>query len=88
MLLVFNAQKEKGFIDLYYAVTRMEYGVSVPELYRIYQSLLRNLSLAALKVKAAAKDRGILTEVNWLMELDKMPDRAREFANYRVKDSL
>ena len=24
------AQKEKGFIDLYYAVTRMDYGISVP----------------------------------------------------------
>jgi len=82
------AQKEKGFVDLYYAVTRMEYGISVPELYRIYQNLLRNLSLATLKVKAAARDRGILTEVSWLMELDRVPDKAREFMSYWIKDVL
>jgi len=80
------AQKEKGFVDLYYAVTRMEYGVSVPELYRIYQNLLRNRSLAALKVKAAARDRGILAEMTWLLEYDRMPEKALEFMSYRIKD--
>ncbi|MDR2570548.1 MAG: hypothetical protein LBD23_09660 [Oscillospiraceae bacterium] len=82
------AQKEKGFVDLYYAVTRMEYGVSVQELYRIYQNLLRNLSLATLKIKAAAKDRGILTELNWLLEFDKVPIKAQEFMSYRIKEVL
>ena len=82
------AQKEKGFIDLYYAVTRMEYGVSVHELYRIYQNMSRNLSLLTLKVKAAARDRGILSEVNWIIELDRLPDRSREFMSYRIKDVL
>ena len=82
------AQKEKGFVDLYYAVTRMGYGVSVPELYRIYQNLLRNLSLATLKVKAAARDRGILSEINWLMELNRVPGKAQEFMSYRIKDAL
>jgi hypothetical protein len=65
------AQKEKGFIDLYYAVTRIDYGVSIPELSRIYQSLQRKNSLAMAKVKSAARDRGITTEINWLMEINK-----------------
>lgn len=53
------AQKEKGFVDLYYAITRMEYGISIPELSRIYQSLQRDRSLAKATLKAAARDRGI-----------------------------
>ena len=65
------SQKEKGFIDLYYAVTRMEYGVSIPELCRIYQSLQRNNSIAMAKMKAAAKDRGISVEIDWLIEMNK-----------------
>lgn len=29
------SHNEKGFVDLYYAITRMEYGVSVQDLSRI-----------------------------------------------------
>jgi len=82
------AQKEKGFVDLYYAVTRMEYAVPVPELSRIYQNLKRNQSLAPLKVKKAAKDRGITTEINWLIDLAKTTDRAKEFMGYQIKEVL
>jgi len=82
------AQKEKGFVDLYYAVTRMEYGISVSEMYRIYQNLLRNFTLAPFKIKAAAKERGITTEFNWLMELERAPYKAREFMNYRINEVL
>ena len=82
------AQKEKGFVDLYFAVTRMEYGVSVPELFRIYQNLLRNKSLAALNVKNAAKDRGLSTEINWVMGLSKTPEKAREFMGYQIREIL
>jgi hypothetical protein len=81
------AQKEKGFVDLYYAVTRMDYGISVPELSRIYQSLRRNRSLAAAKVKNAAKDRGISTEVNWLMELNRASEKALEFMRYQIREA-
>lgn len=82
------AQKEKGFVDLYYAITRMEYAVSVQELYRIYQNLKRNQSLAALKVKKAAKDRGIITEIGWLIDLYKTPVKAREFMALQIKETL
>jgi len=77
------ARKEKGFIDLYYAVTRLEYGVSVQELFRIYQNLNRNQSLAPLIMKRAAIDRGIRTEVDWLIEICKTPNKAREFMAYQ-----
>ena len=80
------SQKEKGFIDLYYTVTRMAYGVSISELSRIYESLRRNNSIAMAKMKAAAKDRGITTEINWLIELNKTPKKALEFMSYQIKE--
>jgi len=81
------AQKEKGFVDLYYAVTRMEYGISVPELSRIFQNLQRNQALAALKMKHSARDRGIATELNWLMELGKATEKTKEFMSYQIKEA-
>jgi hypothetical protein len=78
------AQKEKGFVDLYYAVTRMDYGLSIPELSRTYQNLQRNESIATSKMKSAAKDRGIYTEINWLIELSKVPERSIEFMSYQL----
>jgi hypothetical protein len=81
------AQKEKGFVDLYYAVTRMDYGVSIPELSRIYQSLQRNNSLAMGKVKNAARDRGISTEINWLIEINKASEKVLEFMSYQIKEA-
>ena len=81
------AQKEKGFVDLYYAVTRMEYGISIPELSRIYQSMQRNNSIAMTKMKNAARDRGISTEINWLSELNKASEKALEFMSYQIKEA-
>ncbi len=80
------SQKEKGFVDLYYAVTRMEYGVSIQEVSRIYQNLQRNNSIAMAKMKNAAKDRGIATEINWLIELNKASEKTLEFMSYQIKE--
>lgn len=33
------ALKERGFVDLYYVVTRLNYGIAVQELFRIYKRL-------------------------------------------------
>ncbi len=79
------AKKEKGFIDLYYAVTRMEYSISVPELSRIYSNLQRNKTIAVRIIKDAAKDRRITVEVNWLIELDKASKTALEFMQYQIE---
>lgn len=81
------AQKEKGFIDLYFAVTRMDYGVSVPELSRIYQSLLRNHRIAMAKFKTAARDRGITTEINWLIGVEKASKKTLEFMSEQIKEA-
>lgn len=80
------ARKEKAFVDLYYAVTRMDYGVSVPELSRIYQSLRRKNTTAKAKIKDAARDRGISTEINWLLEINKAPEKVLEFMICQIKE--
>jgi hypothetical protein len=80
------SQKEKGFIDLYYAVTRMAYGVSIPELSRIYQSLQRNNSITLSQLKIAAHDRGIMTDINWLIEIDKASEKTLQFMSYQIKE--
>lgn len=80
------SQKEKGFVDLYYAVTRMEYGVSIPELSRIYESLQRNNSITMEKLKHAAKDRGIAREIIWLIDLDKVSAKSLEFMSHQIKE--
>ena len=80
------AGKEKGFVDLYYAVTRLDYGISIPELARIYQNLRRNKTVAMEKMKISAKDRGVLREINWLNELNRMPKKVLEFMSYQLKE--
>jgi hypothetical protein len=80
------AQKEKGFVDLYYAVTRLEYEVSIQELSRIYQSLRRNQSISTIHLINAAKDRGINDEINWLVKINKLPDKTLEFMRYQIKE--
>ncbi len=81
------SQKEKGFVDLYYAITRLNYGVSVPELSRIYQSLQRNNSITMTKLRAAAKDRGLAIEINWLIGLNKATEKTIEFMSYQIKEA-
>lgn len=78
------ANKEKAFVDLYYAVTRLGYALSVPELLRIFESMQRNKSIATLVMKKAAKDRGIATEINWMLDLSKMTLKTKEVFEYQL----
>jgi hypothetical protein len=79
------ALKEKGFVDLYYAITRMDYGLSVPELSRIYNSIQRKKSATEKMLKRAAKDRRIMIEINWLIEMSRATERTLEFMSYQMK---
>jgi hypothetical protein len=38
------------------------------------------------KMKAAAKDRGISTEINWLIEINKASEKTIEFMSYQIKE--
>jgi len=78
------ANKEKAFVDLFYAVTRLDYALSVKELIRIYESMERNKSIATLVMKKAARDRGIATEIDWILDLNKMTQKTKEFFEYQL----
>lgn len=81
------AQKEKGFIDLYYAVTRIDYMLPIAELSRIYQNMQRNRSISEENIKNAAKERGIITEIKWLIQLKKMSRKTLEFMEYQIEEA-
>lgn len=80
------AIKEKGFVDLYFAATRLDYEISIHELSRIYGNMQRNETFTAYKMKQSAKDRGVITEINWLLELRGINPRVLEFMSYQIKE--
>ncbi len=78
------ADKEKSFVDLYYAVTRLEYPLSVQELVRIYENLVRNKHITNFRFKKAAKDRGIQMEMEWIIGLDKYTEKTKSFMKHMI----
>ncbi len=78
------ANKEKGFIDLYYAVTRLDYPLSIPEMSRTYESMQRNETVTKLRLSQAAKDRGIRPEIDWLTGLNNYKEKTKEFMKYQL----
>lgn len=80
------AYPEKGFVDLYYAVTRMRYPVSVQELSRTFDSLVGDKAFSRIKMFNAAKDTGITDEITWLLGIAKMPDFAIQFAKMKLNE--
>ena len=80
------AIKEKGFVDLYFAVTRLNYEISIPEWSRIFENMHRNETLTTYRMKQAAKDRGISAEINWLLSLGDLKPRVLEFMRYQIME--
>lgn len=81
------AIKEKGFVDLYFAATRLNYEIALPELSRIYDNMQRNQTATVYKMKQSAKDRGVATEINWLLELRGFNPRVLEFMSYQIEEA-
>ena len=61
------AFKEKAFVDLYYAVTRLEYPLTVSELPHVLSLISPN----AYRFRRATKDRGLASELNFLLSYNK-----------------
>lgn len=80
------AIKEKAFVDLYYAVTRVNYGISVQELSRIYENLNRNKMVSIAKIKDAAKAVGVADEIRWLLDVRKMLPKVKEFMIHQLQE--
>ncbi len=78
------AYPEKGFVDLYYAATRLKYSISPQELSRIFDSLVRGRDFSQIRMLDAAKDTGITNEIKLLLGIAKMPDAAGQFAKMKL----
>ena len=57
------AYAEKGFVDLYYAVTRLEYPIPVSELPHVLSLIIPN----EFRFRRATRDRGLSHELNFLL---------------------
>ncbi|MGB8454277.1 MAG: DUF6577 family protein [Anaerocolumna sp.] len=80
------AIKEKAFVDLYYAVTRVNYGISIQELSRIYENLNRNKMISIAKIREAAKVVGVVDEIGWLLDVKKMLPKVKEFMMHQLQE--
>jgi len=80
------AIKEKAFVDLYYAVTRLNYGISIQELSGIYENLNRNKMISIAQIKAAAKDVGVLDEIAWLLNVKNILPKVKEFMIHQLQE--
>ena len=67
---------EKAFVDLYYAVTRMEYPLPTRELPHVLSLIKPNL----YRFRNATKDRGLSNELNFLLSYNK--DFLKAFAQF------
>lgn len=61
------AFQEKAFVDLYYAVTRLEYPLDVSELPHVLSLIMPN----AYRFRRATKDRGLSSELDFLLSYNK-----------------
>jgi hypothetical protein len=79
------AVKEKAFLDLYYAVTRMNYVYSIEELNRTFDTLTRKEAISPFRIRAAAVDLSIGTEVEFMMKIPRLPPKSRAFIEKRLE---
>ena len=70
------AFKEKAFVDLYYAVTRLEYPLDISELPHVLSLISPNV----YRFRRATKDRGLSSELNFLLSYNK--DFVKALADY------
>ena len=67
---------EKAFVDLYFAVTRMEYPLPVKELPHVLSLIRPNL----YRFRNATKDRGLSNELNFLISYNR--DFIKAFSDF------
>ncbi len=75
------ATPEKAFLDLYYAVTRNGYPISVQELARIYKNMIRLGTLDKKKLLEASTKRNLNHDIRFIVESKYITDSAFEFVS-------
>ncbi len=73
------ASIEKAFVDLYFAISRNSYPLSLQELVRIYQNLSRLGHIDKKKMITVATKRNIHYDIRFIVESKFITEQAREF---------
>lgn len=73
------ATVEKAFVDLYFAISRNNYPLSLQELVRIYQNLGRLGNIDKKKLITVATKRNIQYDIRFIVESKFITDQAIEF---------
>ena len=72
------ATPEKAFLDLYYAISRNSYPVSLQELARVYQNMIRLGTLDKKELLAAAVKRNLKHDIRFIVESKYITESAYE----------
>ena len=80
------ASLEKAFIDLYFAITRNNYPLSLQELVRIYTNLIRLGNIDTKKLISIASKRSIQYDIRYIVESKYITQEAENFVNILRKE--
>ena len=71
---------EKAFVDLYFSITRNGYPLSLQELVRIYQNLIRLGNIDKKKMISVSAKRNLQSDIRLIAETPYITDEAMQFA--------
>lgn len=71
---------EKAFVDLYFSITRNGYPLSLQELVRVYQNLIRLGNIDKKKMITVSARRNLQSDIRLIAETPYITDEAMQFA--------
>lgn len=71
---------EKAFVDLYFSITRNGYPLSLQELVRVYQNLVRLGNIDKKKMITVSTKRNLQSDIRLIVETPYITDAAMQFA--------
>jgi predicted transcriptional regulator of viral defense system len=71
---------EKAFVDLYFSITRNGYPLSLQELVRVYQNLVRLGNIDKKKLITVAAKRNLQSDIRLIVETPYITEEAMQFA--------
>ena len=80
------ASIEKAFVDTYYSVTRNGFPLSIQELVRIYENLVRLGNIDQRRTITIASKRSIQYDIRYIVESRYITEEARKFVEILRKD--
>jgi predicted transcriptional regulator of viral defense system len=71
---------EKAFVDLYFSITRNGYPLSLQELVRVYQNLVRLGNIDKKKLITVSTKRNLQSDIRLIVETPHITEEAMQFA--------